>query len=52
MRLRRDEICQAMRDRIATLGTLFFDGQPSDRARYERERQGLEEDIRDPCSGE
>jgi hypothetical protein len=52
VRLRRDEICQAMHDRIDALGTLFFNGQPSDRARYERERQGLEEDIRDQCSGE
>ncbi|MEO8743111.1 MAG: DUF4124 domain-containing protein [Lysobacteraceae bacterium] len=51
VRLSQDEVCQAMRDRIDQLGTLFFNGQPSDRERYDRESKGLKIQIRDECVG-
>ncbi len=50
VRLPQDEVCQRMRDRNDALGTLIFNGQPSDRERYERERKGLLEQMREECS--
>lgn len=50
VRLPQDEVCQRMRNRNDALGTLIFNAQPSDRERYERERKGLAEQLRDACS--
>lgn len=50
VRLPQEEACQHLRDRNDALGTLIFNSQPSDRERYERERKGLVEQIRDECS--
>jgi hypothetical protein len=38
-----------MRSRNDALGTLIFNGQPSDRERYEHERKVLLEQMRDDC---
>lgn len=50
VRLPQAEVCQRMRDRQDELGTRIFNAQPSDRVRYERERQGLIEQLREDCS--
>ncbi len=49
-RLPQDEVCQSLRARNDALGTLIFNGQPSDRERYERERKGLLEQMRSDCN--
>ena len=49
-RLPQAEVCQRLRDREDNLGTRIFNAQPSDRAVYERERQGLVEQLRSDCS--
>ncbi len=51
VRLPQDEICQRMRVRNDELGTRIFNGQPSDRERFERERKGLLEQIAQECTG-
>ena len=50
VRLPQAEVCQRMRDRQDELGTRIFNAQPTDRVRYERERQGLVEQLRSDCS--
>ena len=50
VRLQQDEVCETLRERNNALGTLIFNGQPSDRERYERERKGLVEQMRQDCS--
>jgi hypothetical protein len=50
VRLPQAEVCQRMRDRQDELGTRIFNAQPSDRARFERERQGLIEQLREDCN--
>ena len=52
VRLPLDEACQRMRTRDDALGTLIFNSQPSDRARYEHERKILHEQMRDDCSAD
>ncbi len=52
VRLPQAEVCQRLRDRDDELGTLIFNAQPSDRVRYERERQGLVEQMRSDCSAD
>jgi hypothetical protein len=49
VRLPQDEACQRMLTRNNALGTLIFNGQPSDRERYEHERKILLEQMRDDC---
>jgi hypothetical protein len=49
VRLQQDEVCQSLRARNDVLGTLIFNGQPSDRERYERERRGLLEQMQSDC---
>lgn len=49
VRLPQAEVCQRLRDRQDELGTRIFNAQPSDRARYERERQGLTEQLHSDC---
>jgi hypothetical protein len=51
IRLPQAEVCQRIRDRQDELGTRIFNAQPSDRARFERERQGLAEQLQSDCSG-
>ncbi len=51
VRLQQDEVCASLHARNDALGTLIFNGQPSDRERYERERKGLLEQMRGDCSG-
>lgn len=48
-RLPQVEVCQRLRDRQDELGTRIFNAQPSDRARFESERQGLIEQMRSDC---
>jgi len=50
-RLPQVEVCQRLHDRQDELGTRIFNAQPSDRARFERERQGLIEQMRSDCGG-
>ncbi len=50
VRMPQDEVCDSLRARNDALGTLIFNGQPSDRERYERERKGLLEQMRSDCS--
>ena len=50
VRLQQDEVCQSLRARNDALGTLIFNGQPSDRERYEHERKGLVEQLQSDCS--
>ena len=50
LRLPQAEVCQRLRDRQDELGTRIFNAQPSDRVRYERERQGLIEQLREDCT--
>lgn len=52
VRLQQDEVCETLRARKNALGTLIFNGQPSDRERYERERRGLVEQMREDCSAD
>lgn len=49
VRMPQDEVCDSLRARNDQLGTLIFNGQPSDRERYERERKGLLEQMQDDC---
>jgi hypothetical protein len=49
VRLPQNEVCQRLRARNDALGTLIFNGQPSERERYERERKGLLEQMRNDC---
>ncbi len=51
VRMPQDEVCDSLRARNERLGTLIFNGQPSDRARYERERKGLVEQMHSDCGG-
>jgi len=50
VRMPQDEVCDSLRARNDQLNTLIFNGQPSDRERYERERKGLLEQMRSDCS--
>jgi len=50
VRMPQDEVCDSLRARNDQLGTLIFNGQPSDRERYERERKGLVEQMRSDCN--
>jgi len=52
VRMPQDEVCGSLRARNDQLGTLIFNGQPSDRERYERERKGLLEQMRSDCSAD
>jgi len=49
VRMPQDEVCDSLSARNDQLGTLIFNGQPSDRERYERERKGLLEQMRGDC---
>jgi len=49
VRMPQDEVCESLSARNDQLGTLIFNGQPSDRERYERERKGLLEQMRSDC---
>ena len=51
VRMPQDEVCDSLRARNDQLGTLIFNGQPSDRERYERERKGLVEQMHSDCDG-
>jgi hypothetical protein len=50
VRMPQDEVCDSLHARNEQLGTLIFNGQPSDRERYERERKGLQEQMQSDCS--
>ncbi|MEO7477608.1 MAG: DUF4124 domain-containing protein [Lysobacteraceae bacterium] len=49
VRLPQAEICRRMHARDDALGTLIFNAQPVERANYEREREGLAEQMRGEC---
>ena len=49
-RLPQAEVCQRLSARKDELGTRIFNAQASDRVRYERERQGLVEQLREDCT--
>lgn len=49
-RLPQAEVCQRLSTRKDELGTRIFNAQASDRVRFERERQGLIEQLRSDCS--
>jgi len=49
VRMSQDVFWDSLCARNDQLGTLIFNGQPSDRERYERERKGLLEQMRNDC---
>ncbi|HTA64481.1 MAG TPA: DUF4124 domain-containing protein [Xanthomonadaceae bacterium] len=50
VRLPQEDVCAGLRARADQLGTMIFNAQPSDRERYERERKGLDEQMRSDCA--